>query len=60
MQKEKKEKKPLDMTSDEAMKYLFSQEVVDELKEVANPPKKTAQVVESEKDNDCDSLPLQE
>jgi uncharacterized membrane protein len=59
MQKEKKEKKPLDMTSDEAMKYLFSQEVVDELKEVANPSKKSAKTVDSEKDKDCDSLPLQ-
>jgi hypothetical protein len=58
MQTEKKEKKPLDMTSDEAMKYLFSQEVVDELKKAANPPKKSAQVVDSEPDNDCDSLPL--
>ena len=59
MHKEKKEKKPLDMTSDEAMKFLFDQQVVDKLKEVANPPKKTAQTVEFEKDNDCDSLPLQ-
>ncbi len=33
-------KKPLDMTTDEAMDFLFGPEVVKELKEVANPPKK--------------------
>jgi hypothetical protein len=35
------QKKPLDMTTDEAMKFLFPPEVVKELKQVANPPTKT-------------------
>ena len=39
------------MTSDEAMEYLFSPEVVDELKKVAN--KERRQVVENN-DDDCD------
>ncbi len=34
------EKKPLDMTTEEAMHFLFPKEVVDELKAVANQPKK--------------------
>jgi len=34
------QKKPLDMTTEEAMEFLFPPEVVKELKEVANPPKK--------------------
>ncbi len=34
------EKKPLDMTTDEAINFLFPKEVVDELKQVANQPKK--------------------
>ena len=43
MPKEKKEdeKKLLDLTTDEAMEFLFPKEVVDHLKEVAkgkNPP----------------------
>ena len=36
----KDEKKPLDMTTDEAINFLFPKEVVDELKQVANQPKK--------------------
>lgn len=32
--------KPLDMTTEEAMNFLFPKEVVDELKQVANQPKK--------------------
>lgn len=35
----KDEKKPLDMTTDEAINFLFPKEVVDELKQVANQPK---------------------
>ncbi len=43
MTKEKKvEKKPLDMTTDEAINFLFPKEVVDELKQVANQPKRQA------------------
>ena len=33
------EKKPLDMTTEEAIHFLFPKEVVDELKQVANPIK---------------------
>ena len=36
----KDELKPLDMTTDEAMNFLFPKEVVDELKEVAKQLKK--------------------
>jgi len=36
------EKKPLDMTTDEAINFLFPKEVVDELKTVANQPKRQA------------------
>ncbi len=36
------EKKPLDMTTDEAINFLFPKEVVDELKQVANQPKRYA------------------
>ncbi len=35
MTDEKKEKQPLDMTTDEAMDYLFPKKVVEKLKEVA-------------------------
>lgn len=41
MTKEKKDEiKPLDMTTDEAINFLFPKEVVDELKAVANQPKR--------------------
>ena len=36
------EKKPLDMTTDEAINFLFPKEVVDELKQVASQPKRQA------------------
>jgi hypothetical protein len=36
------EKKPLDMTTDEAINFLFPKEVVDELKQVAKQPKRQA------------------
>jgi predicted nucleic acid-binding protein len=43
MTKEKKDEiKPLDMTTDEAINFLFPKEVVDELKQVANQPKRQA------------------
>jgi hypothetical protein len=35
MTDEKEKKQPLDMTTDEAMDYLFPKEVVERLKEVA-------------------------
>ena len=41
------EKKPLDMTTDEAMNFLFPKEVVDELKQVANQPKRHAKANEN-------------
>ena len=41
MTKDKKDEiKPLDMTTDEAMKFLFPKQVVDELKQVASNSKK--------------------
>ncbi len=46
------EKKPLDMTTDEAINFLFPKEVVDELKMVANQPKRQAK---SNDKNDLDS-----
>ena len=60
MQKEDKteQKTPLDMTSDEAMQFLFSDEVVTELKKVANPEPKRPEVTEK-KEDDCDSLPYE-
>ena len=47
---DEQEKKPLDMTTEEAMKFLFPPEVVKELKQVANPPKKTPKLID---DNGC-------
>jgi hypothetical protein len=41
--KDKKDEiKPLDMTTEEAMNFLFPKEVVDELRQVASQPKKQA------------------
>jgi hypothetical protein len=37
--KDKEDKKPLDMTTEEAMNFLFPKEIIDHLSEVANPPK---------------------
>ncbi len=44
------EKKPLDMTTDEAINFLFPKEVVDELKQVANQPKRHAKANKDEAD----------
>jgi len=38
-EKNKDEKKPLDMTSDEAIDYLFGQETADKLREIAKGDK---------------------
>lgn len=46
------EKKPLDMTTEEAINFLFPKEVVDELKQVANQPKRQAK---SKGNNDLDN-----
>lgn len=51
MKKKKDEKKPLDMTTDEAMNFLFPKEVVKELKHVAEPLKKTAKASNNQSDN---------
>jgi hypothetical protein len=40
MTDKKDEKKPLDMTTEEAINFLFPKEVVDELNRIANPPPK--------------------
>lgn len=51
-EKDKKDEiKPLDMTTDEAMNFLFPKEVVDELKQVANQPKKQMKPNENGRDN---------
>ncbi len=50
------EKKPLDMTTEEAVNFLFPKEVVDELKMVANQPKRQAKSnSSSDLDNESDS-----
>ena len=41
--KKKETKKPLDMTTDEAMNFLFPKKVSEELKRIAKPPKKPAE-----------------
>ena len=45
------EKKPLDMTTDEAIEFLFPKEAIDELKRVANPANIMAD--EALSDSDC-------
>lgn len=41
--KDKKDKiKPLDMTTEEAINFLFPKEAIEELKRIANEPKKQA------------------
>ncbi len=47
MTDKKDEKKQLDMTTEEAMNFLFPKEVVDELKQVANQPKRQAKANEN-------------
>lgn len=48
MSKDKKEEiKPLDMTTEEAINFLFPKEVVDELKQVAESQKKDLKVSKS-------------
>ncbi|MCY7345206.1 MAG: hypothetical protein LH614_03215 [Pyrinomonadaceae bacterium] len=51
-EKDKKdEKKPLDMTTEEAMNFLFPKEVVDELEQVANQPKRHAKANKNNGEN---------
>ena len=45
------EKKPLDMTTDEAMDFLFPKEVVKELKQIANQPKRHAKANQNKGNN---------
>ncbi|CAN5456186.1 hypothetical protein BH10ACI1_BH10ACI1_13190 [soil metagenome] len=53
MTKDKKDEiKPLDMTTDEAMNFLFPKQVVDELKQVANKSQKNGKL-NKENDLDC-------
>ncbi len=52
-EKDKKDKiNPLDMTTDEAMNFLFPKEVVDELKQVASQPKKQTKAKENAIENE--------
>jgi hypothetical protein len=46
------EKKPLDMTTDEAINFLFPKEVVDELKAVATQPKRQAKAGKDKAENE--------
>ena len=49
--KDKKDEiRPLDMTTDEAINFLFPKEVVDELKQVANKTKRHAKASKNEAD----------
>ena len=50
---ELKDLEPLDMTSDEAIKFLFPNEAIDQMKKVANPEKPKVRLDE----NDCDEKP---
>ena len=43
--------KPLDMTTDEAINFLFPKEVVDELKQVANQSKRQSKASNDKGDN---------
>jgi hypothetical protein len=44
--------KPLDMTTDEAINFLFPKEVVDALQQVANQPKKQMKSNKNGDDNE--------
>ncbi len=48
---EPKDLEPLDMTSDEAIKFLFSDEAIDAMKKVANPDKSKVRL----DDDNCDN-----
>ena len=50
MSEPEKNPKPLDMTSDEAVSFLFPKDAIEEMKKVANPDKHKA----SDQDDDCD------
>lgn len=52
MKKKKDEKKPLDMTTEEAMNFLFPKEVVEELKTVAESQTRGAKANKNKDDND--------
>ena len=53
MSEPKKNIKPLDMTSDEAVKFLFPADAIKEMNKVANPHKQKA----SDQDEECDEQP---
>ncbi len=59
MPETKEQKKPLDMTTEEAMEYLFPKEVVKELKNVANPEIQEQNQPDSS-DDVGESLPCEE
>ena len=50
MSEPKENIKPLDMTSVEAVNFLFPKDAIDAMKQVANPDKQRAKA----KDEDCD------
>ncbi|MGI9055641.1 MAG: hypothetical protein ACR2F2_07540 [Pyrinomonadaceae bacterium] len=52
MKEKKDEKKPLDMTTDEAINFLFPKEVVEELKTVAESQTKGTKANKNKEDND--------
>jgi hypothetical protein len=51
MKEKKDEKKPLDMTTDEALNFLFPKEVVEQLKDVADSPKKDTKANKNKGEN---------
>ena len=56
MSEPKEDKKPLDMTSDEAVNFLFPKDAVDEMKRVANPD----ELEQFESNNNGDSSAYEE
>ena len=52
MSEPKKNVKPLDMTSDEAVNFLFPKEAIDEMKSVANPDKQKVLTDDSDSNGD--------
>ena len=53
MSEPKQNIKPLDMTSDEAVNFLFPKDAIDAMKQVANPVKQ--KVLAEDKNGDDDS-----
>ncbi len=57
MSKPKKNVKPLDMTSDEAVDFLFPKDAIEEMKKVANPEKQRASTDDDNSNGDSHIQP---